>query len=152
MKGMIVDGRAIAEEIYTELKPKFVALGRAIKLGIIVVGANPVIESFVRIKTRAAERLGIEMVRINVSDKSDIGKVLQAVDRAVASTDAIIVQLPLPGGIDTNEVLAAIPPEKDVDALNPTIPADEHLVFAPGALAVVVILKRSNVATEGARV
>ena len=71
MTATIVDGKAIAEDIYKELAPKFAALGRPVKLGIVVVGANSVIESFVRIKTQAAEKLGVEMVRTNVSDKSE---------------------------------------------------------------------------------
>ena len=148
---MIVDGKKIAEDIYTELGPKFSSLGRQVRLGIVVVGANPVIESFVAIKTRSAERLGIEMARINLSERSDAGKVLQAVQRLVHDTDAVIVQLPLPQGLSTNEMLSAVPKEKDVDALNPHIPEEERLVHAPVALAAVEILKRSNVPIAGAR-
>jgi methylenetetrahydrofolate dehydrogenase (NADP+)/methenyltetrahydrofolate cyclohydrolase len=147
----IVDGKAIAEDIYAGLSPKFAALRRQVRLGIVVVGANPVIESFVAIKTRSAERLGIEMVRVNVSERSDTGKVLQAIQRLVHDTDAVIVQLPLPQGIDTNEMLAAVPKEKDVDALNPHLPEEERLVHAPVALAAVEILKRNNVEIAGAR-
>ena len=148
---MIVDGKAIAETIYTELKPKFASLARAVRLGIIVAGANPVIESFVRIKSSSAEHLGVEMVRINVSEKSDAGKIEQAVGRLVATTDAVIVQLPLPAGINTNEILSAVPKEKDVDALNPSIAEEERPVHAPVALAVVEILERSGVEIAGAR-
>ena len=148
---MIIDGKAIAESIYSELAPKYAALDRKIKLGIVVVGANPIIESFVRIKTQAAEKLGIEMVRINVSEHSDAGKILQGVDRALGNSDAVIVQLPLPAGIDVNEILAAVPNEKDVDALNPKIAEEERLVHAPVALAVVEILKSNNVQIAGAR-
>lgn len=152
MSAEIVDGRKIAERIYEELAPKFAGLGRRVRLGIVVAGANPVIESFVRIKTKAAECLGVEMVRVNVSGKSDAGKIMQAVERLVATTDAVIVQLPLPAGIDVNEVLASVPAEKDVDALNPKISEDARPVHAPVALAVVEILKRHNVQITGARV
>ena len=151
MSAQIVDGKAIAEDIYADLKPKFGRARRTLKLGIVVAGANPVIESFVRIKTQAAEQLGVEMVRINVSEKSDTGKIIQAVSRLVGDTDAVIVQLPLPSGIDTNEILSAVPKEKDVDALNPKIPEAERPVHAPVALAVVEILKRSGVEIRGKR-
>lgn len=147
----MVDGRAIAESIYTELKPKFDSLGRTVRLGIAVAGGNSVIESFVGIKTRAAERLGITMERINVSGASDQGKLEQAVNRMVATTDAVIVQLPLPGGIDVNQILSLVPNEKDVDALNPHVSEEQRLVHAPVALAVVEILKRNEVAIGGAR-
>ena len=146
-----VDGKAIAESIYTELKPKFEALGRKPRLGILVVGGHAVIESFVGIKTRSAEALGIEMVRVNVSDKSDMGKIEQAAQRLVDTTDAVVIQLPLPPGIDVNQILAAVPREKDVDALNPNVPEEERLVHAPVALAVVEILRRNNVEIAGAR-
>lgn len=148
---MIVDGKKIAEDIYAELAPKFSSLGRTARLGIVVVGHNPVIESFVRIKTRSAERLGIEMARINVSERNGAGKILQAIERSVRSADAVIVQLPLPQGINTNEMLAAVPSEKDVDALNPNVPEGRRLVHAPVALAVVEILKRTGVEITGAR-
>ena len=151
MTAMIVDGKAIAEDIYADLAPRFASLGKKVKLGIVVVGANPVIESFVSIKTKASERLGVEMVRVNVSDKSDAGKIEQAVQRLVASTNAVIVQLPLPQGIDTNQILKGVPKEKDVDALNPAVSEEGRLVHAPVALAVVEILERSNVAIAGAR-
>jgi len=148
---MIVSGKAIAEDIYTELAPQFSALSRAVKLGIIVGGASPVIESFVRIKTRAAARLGVEMVRVDLPEGADTAAAIAAVKELSEHTDSVIVQLPLPKEIDTNKTLAAIPPEKDVDALNPSIPDDQHAVFAPVALAAVEILKRSNVTIEGSK-
>lgn len=151
MTATIVDGKAIAEEIYSQLAPKFTALTKKVKLGIVVAGANPVIESFVRIKAKAAERLGVEMVRVNVSEKSDAGKIIQAINRLVTTTDSVIVQLPLPQGIDVNEVLAIVPKEKDVDALNPKISEEERPVHAPVALAVVEILTRSGITIPGAR-
>ncbi len=151
MSARIVDGKAIAEDIYSDLAPKFGKLTRPAKLGIVVAGANPIIESFVRIKTRAAERLGVEMARVNVSDKSDVGKIQQAVNRLLTNSDAVIVQLPLPAGTDTNEILSAVPREKDVDALNPKISEENRIVHAPVALAVAEILERSGVVIPGAR-
>jgi len=147
---MIVDGRAIAEDIYKALVQRRARYG-TVKLGIMVVGADPVIESFVRIKTRAAHKLNIEMIRIDLPAESATELVIHEVKKLVEVTDSIIVQLPLPKIVDTNTVLAAIPPEKDVDALNPTIPEDKHPVFAPVALAVVEMLQRSRVVIEGAR-
>ncbi len=154
---MIVDGKTIAEDMYGALAKRRALLKDGIKLGIVVGGANPVIESFVRIKTRAAARLDIEMVRVDLPENADTAFAIDAVKKLAGKTDSIIVQLPLPAGrqgfpsIDTEAVLGAIPPEKDVDALNPTIPEDQHPVFAPVALAVAEILTRSNVAIEGTR-
>lgn len=148
---MIADGRTIADDLYKALGERRARFERPLKLGIIIVGADPVIESFVRIKTRAAARLNIEMVRVDLPAESATEFVVHETQRLAAHSDALIVQLPLPRHIDVNTVLAAIPPEKDVDALNPTVPDDRHPVFAPVALAVVEFLTRAHVKIEGAR-
>ncbi len=146
---MIIDGKAIAEDMYEALAKRRALFERGIKIGILVGGHSPVIESFVRIKTRAAARLNVEMVRVDLPENADTDTAIEAVKKLAAETASVIVQLPLPKSLDTNAILAAIPPEKDVDALNPTIPEDKHPVFAPVALAVVEILKRSRIQIEG---
>ncbi len=148
---MIVDGRAIAEDLYAELAPKFDGLGMTVKLGIIVVGENPVIESFVGMKMKAAARLGVAMVRVSLPETAATDDVAEAARKLVHETDAVIIQLPLPEQVDTDAVLAAVSNEKDVDALNPTIPEEKRFVHAPVALAAVEILKRSDVSIRGAR-
>lgn len=149
---MIIDGRAIAEDIYADLAPAFTALGRKVRLGIVVVGENPVIESFVRLKGRSAARLNIEMVRKDLSESASEMEIISAIRALNGSADAVIAQLPLPRGISTNNVLATVPNKKDVDALNPDIPEERRLVHAPVALAAVEILKRSHVPIKNARV
>jgi methylenetetrahydrofolate dehydrogenase (NADP+)/methenyltetrahydrofolate cyclohydrolase len=148
---MIVDGKRIAEDIYKQLAGRCAKIPQPLKIGIVVVGADPVIESFVRIKTRAAHGLDVEMVRVDLPAESATEFVAREVTRLCKETDAVIVQLPLPKQIDTNSVLAAIPPEKDVDAINPHVPDEKRPVHAPVALAVVEILQRSRIKIEGAR-
>jgi len=148
---MIIDGRKLAEELYLELAEVRKKIPRGLKLGIVVVGENPVIESFVKIKTRAAERLNVEMVRTNLPETSLEEEVLKAVRTSAEHSDAVIAQLPLPKGMNVNAVLSAVPKEKDVDALNPSIPEEERPVHAPVALAVVEILKRNGVEIRGKR-
>ncbi len=148
---MTIDGKAIAADMYAELASHFAAIGRKVRIGIVVVGENPVIESFVRIKTRSAENLDIEMVRVDLPESSTETEIITALKTVAEKTDAVIAQLPLPKGINVNNVLAAIPAEKDVDALNPTIPEEKRPVHAPVALAVVEILKRGGVNISGAR-
>lgn len=148
---MKLDGKQIAEEIYEELRGRRSLFNKPITLGIVVGGANPVIEQFVRIKSRAAERLSIDIVRVNLSDTADTQKTIDAVKELAERTDSVIIQLPLPTNLDTDAILSAIPAEKDVDAINPSIPEDKHPVFAPVALAVVELLKRGGVEIEGKR-
>lgn len=148
---MTIDGRAIAEEVYAALAPRFEGLSVPARLGIVVVGKNPVVDSFVGIKTRAAERLGVVMVRRDIQESASTKEAIQEVENLARECSAVIVQLPLPKHMDTNEVLAAIPPEKDVDAIHPRVPEDERLVHAPVALAVEEILMRGGVNPEGKR-
>jgi methylenetetrahydrofolate dehydrogenase (NADP+)/methenyltetrahydrofolate cyclohydrolase len=148
---MRVNGKALAEKLYEEFGARRTHLKKSISLGIIVCGADPVIESFVRIKMRAAARLDVQMVRVDIPATALTEDLIAATEELAARTDAVIVQLPLPKHLDTEAVLAAIPKEKDVDAINPDIEEDERLVHAPVALAVVEILKRNHVEIRGKR-
>ena len=146
---MIVDGRSIADDIYKGLAPFFDTYKA--KLGIVVVGENPVIASFVRIKERSAAKLGIEMVRRDLSETASESDVVAALAELATTTDAVIPQLPVARHISVDAILSAVPKEKDVDALNPSVPEDKKIVHAPVALAVVEILQRSGVEIAGAR-
>ena len=149
---MIIDGKAIAEDIYQALAKRRTLFARPIKLGIVVVGENPVIDSFVRTKERNAARLDVEMVRINLPETATQEEVIATLKDVATRSDAVIPQLPLPAHMDINAVLSAVPNQKDVDALNPAIAEGDRMVHAPVALAAVEILQRSGVKIQGARV
>jgi methylenetetrahydrofolate dehydrogenase (NADP+)/methenyltetrahydrofolate cyclohydrolase len=146
---MILDGKAIANDIYEELAPKYERLGRQVRLGIVVVGEDPVIASFVRIKERAGARLGVEFVKMELPESATTEEVLAAIKLSIDTCDAVIPQLPMPKHIDFERVLAAIPPEKDVDALNHTTTIDKRIVYEPVALAVLELLERGGVDVRG---
>jgi len=148
---MIVDGRQMAEGIYEELAEARRGREIAPRLGLFVVSHDPVIESFVRIKSKAAARLGVEVVRVDLPDGADSQAAIAAVHELSGRVDGVIVQLPLPAQIDTDAVLASVPSQKDVDALNPTIPEYAKIVQAPVALAIEEILKHADVHIEGKR-
>ncbi len=148
---MIIDGKAIAEDMYQALAKRRVLLGGDIRLGIVVVGQNPIIDSFVRTKERNATRLNVEMIRADLPETATQEEIIAALKDVGARSDAVIPQLPLPAGIDINAVLSAVPNDKDVDALNPTISEEDRLVHAPVALAAVEILERGGVTIKGAR-
>jgi methylenetetrahydrofolate dehydrogenase (NADP+)/methenyltetrahydrofolate cyclohydrolase len=148
---MIIDGRAAAEDLYVQLAAQRAKIARKVVLGIVVVGENPVIESFVGMKVRAAARLDVEMVRASLPETATTQEVVQAARGLVEKSDAVIMQLPLPKQVDIEASLSAIPKDHDVDATNPDIAEDDRLVFAPVALAVVELLNRGNVGISGAR-
>lgn len=135
---MIVSGKEIAEGVYGRL-PK-----RSLSLGIIVGDKNPVINSFVKIKERAAERLGVTLVREELPEGTNTHEAVAAVLSLAEKVDGIIVQLPLPNQIDVEAVLAAIPGEKDVDGISLS-----PRVRPPVAEAVKEILEYSNTDVAG---
>ncbi len=146
---MILDGKRIAEELYRELTKRRREIARPIRLGIIVGGANTVIEQFVRIKSRAAADLDIEVARIDLPENTSTTAAIETIHSFAPTVDALIVQLPLPKPIDTNAVLSEIPPDKDVDAINPAVGESNRRVHAPVALAVMEMLARGGVDPKG---
>lgn len=133
---MIIDGKAIAERIYVGLEQR----SEKPRLGIVVVGNDPVIDSFVRIKRRNAERLGIPLVERRLDIQSTQEQVIDTVHALVLETDGVIVQLPVPVHINTDAILHEIPLSHDVDGLS-TQEGKRH-VFAPVAESIAEILKQ----------
>ena len=140
---MLLDGKAIADELYAQLRERRSALG-PISLGLIVIGVNPVIEQFVRIKSRAAESLDIAIIRRDLPESASTEEAIEAVKRLSPDVHALIVQLPMPQHIDVNAVLSEIPHGKDVDVINPRHSGEKPPIEAPVALAVVELLQRDR--------
>ncbi len=150
---MIVNGRAIANDLLQQLKARRSMINGPVTFGIVVAPGDPVIESFVRIKTKIANDLDIEMVRLDLAEPTtDAAMTTVRKFKHDTSIDGFIVQLPMPEGIDVNAVLSEVPMEKDIDGINPFTRETERLVRAPVALAVREILERENIAILGARV
>lgn len=146
---MIVDGRAIAAEINADTKKRVEALGRVPSFLAISVAPNPATQSYLRMKCRQAEVLGISMeVRI-LDEKITTEEIIDVVQNA--QSDAVIVQLPLPSSVDTSRVIAAIAPAKDADVLSPQTRLNNVLQH-PIAMAIAEIFQRYNVNPKGMRV
>lgn len=144
---MIVDGKHIAEDVLGALAAAGGLAGA--KLGLVMAGGNAATESFVRIKERAAARLGVEVVREVLPEGAATADAVAAVRKLSEICGGVIVQLPLPETIDTEAVLSAIPKEKDLDAVNPTVADEERLAMAPVAGAIAEILSRAQVEVSG---
>ena len=124
MTALILDGLATAKAIKTELAAEVVGLkarGINVGLGTILVGDDPGSLSYVSGKHRDCAEVGIESIRIDLpatASRADVQAAIKDLNQAREVT-GFIVQLPLPGGIDANEMLELIDPDKDADGLHP---------------------------------
>jgi methylenetetrahydrofolate dehydrogenase (NADP+)/methenyltetrahydrofolate cyclohydrolase len=121
----IMDGKALAEKIQTELKQRIQALqpqiGRPPGLAVLMVGDNPASAAYVRNKERDCAKVGISSFGSHFptnTTQSELEKVIQAMNQD-ERVDGILVQLPLPEHLDSVAVLHQIDPDKDADGLHP---------------------------------
>lgn len=120
----ILDGKALAQQIETEIKSEVGVLsqkGITPGLAVILVGNDPASQSYVNMKAKACKRTGIYSITHEMPENIAQDSLLQTITmlNANPNIDGILVQLPLPKHIDTTAVLEAIAPHKDVDGFHP---------------------------------
>jgi methylenetetrahydrofolate dehydrogenase (NADP+)/methenyltetrahydrofolate cyclohydrolase len=122
MSAQILDGKAVAQKIKSEISSLVKTLGRQPGLGTILVGDDPGSVSYVAGKHRDCAEVGIASIRIDLPGTATESEILQAVAQLnkEANCTGFIVQLPLPKGVDAQKVLTAVDPGKDADGLHPT--------------------------------
>ena len=123
MSAQIIDGRAIAAQVYSELTTRVAVLkakGVIPRVAIIHVGTEEMTKRYVTLKENAAIRLGMECVTYHLVEDVSQQRVIELVQKLNAdeSVHGILVQMPLPDSMDTKTVLDAIDPEKDIDGLH----------------------------------
>jgi len=124
MTARIIDGKAIAQEVRAEWKLRADALkarGITPGLAVIIVGEDPASKVYVGNKVKACAELGLHSEHIALSaDTSEAALLAEiAALNANPAIHGILVQLPVPRHIDSNKVLQAISPDKDVDGFHP---------------------------------
>jgi len=118
---MILDGKGLAARRLELLKEDIIEGGLSPTLATVIVGDDPASHMYVRMKHRACEQVGISSVNISLPEDTTTRTILERIRQLNEDPDidGILVQLPLPKSIDTEAVLAAILPEKDVDGFHP---------------------------------
>jgi methylenetetrahydrofolate dehydrogenase (NADP+)/methenyltetrahydrofolate cyclohydrolase len=124
LNAIILDGRATAKTIKLELAERVTKLkqsGITPGLGTLLVGDDPGSHSYVSGKHRDCAEVGVSSIRIDLPGSASKADIFQAVRELNESPEVTgyIVQLPLPLGINTNELLEAMDPAKDADGLHP---------------------------------
>ena len=159
MKAKIIDGKAIAVQIRSELKKEIDLLkakaGISPGLAVILAGNNPASEIYVKYKEKACESLGVysEIHRLdeNVSTES----ILELVERLNGDKKihGILVQLPLPKQIDRDRILKAVKLSKDVDGFHPfnlgNLLSGKECFLPCTPQGIVELLDREKIAIQG---
>lgn len=120
-----LDGKALSQQIQAELTATIQALqpkvGRPPGLAVLMVGDNPASAVYVRNKERMCDRIGIASLGHHLPATTSQAELLTIIDQLNRDerVDGILVQLPLPEGLDSVALLAAIHPDKDADGLHP---------------------------------
>ncbi|MGO4743035.1 bifunctional methylenetetrahydrofolate dehydrogenase/methenyltetrahydrofolate cyclohydrolase FolD [Serratia quinivorans] len=125
MSAKIIDGKTIAQQVRNEVaeqvKQRLAAGKRAPGLAVVLVGENPASQIYVASKRRACDEVGFLSRSYDLPATTSEAELLALIDRlnADGEIDGILVQLPLPAGIDNVKVLERIHPDKDVDGFHP---------------------------------
>jgi methylenetetrahydrofolate dehydrogenase (NADP+)/methenyltetrahydrofolate cyclohydrolase len=125
MAAKIIDGKTIAQQVRSEVAEKVkqrLAQGkRAPGLAVVLVGQNPASQIYVASKRKACDEVGFLSRSYDLPATTTEGELLALIDQLNNddAIDGILVQLPLPAGIDNVKVLENIHPDKDVDGFHP---------------------------------
>jgi len=124
MQTRLIDGAALARKLREELRSRAAALAarsRTPGLAVIIVGADPASQVYVRNKVRACADAGIRSTHVELPEATGEAELLRHVERLNRdpAVHGILVQLPLPKLISPENVIRAIDPAKDVDGFHP---------------------------------
>ena len=118
----IIDGKILAEKIKDKIAKEIYDLKRPRpNLAIILIGQRPDSELYVRLKEAEAKKVGIDTHLYKCAENTSEREILEMVRclNEDNSVDAILVQLPMPAGIDADTIMLALDPIKDVDGFHP---------------------------------
>ncbi|QQR82119.1 bifunctional 5,10-methylenetetrahydrofolate dehydrogenase/5,10-methenyltetrahydrofolate cyclohydrolase [Candidatus Campbellbacteria bacterium] len=114
---MLIDGRAIAREITESLAHKVSTLVERPLLSVFVLSSDAATQQFIKIKKRTGESVGVDVRVLELPESTTTDALVAHVREAVAVSNGIIVQLPLPAHIDFKKIQDTIPASHDVDGL-----------------------------------
>ncbi len=162
MTAQLLDGKALAAKIYTEMTAEVATLtaqyGRPPGLAVLMVGDNPASAAYVNNKEKACQRVGITSFGTHFLIQTTQDEILRTIQDLNQDdrVDGILVQLPLPDHLDSVALLLAIDPRKDADGLHPDnlgrlVRGDEGLRSCTPA-GVMKMLEEYNIAIAGKHV
>ncbi|GIW87484.1 MAG: bifunctional protein FolD [Isosphaeraceae bacterium] len=162
MAAQTLDGKATAEAVRRDLAAEVSTLREQYEvqpcLAAVLVGDDPASQVYVRNKRQGCEAVGIRSVLHRLPAATELPRLLDLIDRLNEdrSVHGILVQLPLPRGLDEAAVIERIDPIKDVDGFHPVnlglLAAGRPRLVACTPLGIRVLLRRAGIETRGRRI
>jgi methylenetetrahydrofolate dehydrogenase (NADP+)/methenyltetrahydrofolate cyclohydrolase len=156
---MILDGKKVSLKIQEEIKKEVSSFTkRKPGLAVVLVGSHPASQTYVKMKRKACENVGINPILIELPDNVSQSCLIKAVEKLNqdVNVDGILIQLPLPSHIDETAVIQSINPSKDVDCFHPlnvgkmTLGQSVFIPCTPGGI--LLLLNEYNITIEGKHV
>ena len=154
----IIDGKELAKEIKDSLKEEVVKIkekGIIPKLAVIMVGNDPASKVYVKNKSKACEYVGIEFEEHILEETIKMQELLSLIEKLNNDSKiyGILLQAPIPKGLDINLAFKTIDPKKDVDGFHPmnvgklTLGQDTFIPCTP--YGIIKMIEKYNIETEG---
>lgn len=153
----IIDGKAIAAQLREELKTKIERTGKTPGLAVVIVGNDPASRIYVRNKIKACGEIGIRSYSYELPETATQGEVEALLDELAVDpkVNGILLQLPLPKGLDADSATAHIPVEKDVDGFSAEnlglLTMHKERIVACTPLGVMKMLEHEKIEVAGKR-
>lgn len=152
----ILDGKTLGKEIQEEIRLEVEKLDKKPHLAVVLVGEDSASKIYVNTKNRTCERLGFKSTVINFPEtvsEEDLKLKIRELNND-EDVNAILIQLPLPAHIDTNNCIKEISPIKDVDGFTPEnlgaiIRGQEPFAYPCTPYGIITILKKYNIQIAG---
>jgi methylenetetrahydrofolate dehydrogenase (NADP+)/methenyltetrahydrofolate cyclohydrolase len=154
----LLDGRMLSQKIKDEIKAEIQELEIKPSLAVVLVGDDPASHTYVSMKQKACEYVGIDSLSYqldkNSSEEEIVSQIIELNNNH--EIDGILIQLPLPEHINTEKILELVSPEKDVDGFHPfnvgalTSNLNKNNRFVPCTpVGVMEIFKEYNIELQG---
>lgn len=156
LRTMLVDGKAVAENVTRSLRERVTVRAKPLVLTIISIAPNFATEKYLGIKRRVAESIGVALSEVQLSEETTTDELVEVVATHVATSAGIVLQLPYPEHIVIEKVLALLPRRLDVDcigkeAVDAYVRGDWQLL-PPVVAAIAHLVREHGIMLRGKRV
>jgi len=155
---MIIDGKKLADETLYLLGQEIKEKQLKLKLVAILVSLNPGLKKFVELKKKAAEKIGIDFELRQFPENISNDELMTEVEKVsnLENVSGVLVELPLPDGLDRQKILNKIPEKKDVDVLSEKSENNffkgNFEILPPAVEAVKIILEKYKINSKNKKV